>query len=111
MHTKNENYSRKYQELFDDARAHFRSSKEKSSLWKAYVNLEYAILDIKLRNKITATNIENSNKVKKKDLASSLREAGRLFDELELDSSTTIIASLEKLREIRDLLKVCLLKL
>lgn len=90
----------KLEELVDKAKAIVNaSSQDKMSIWRAYVGLEYAILDLKLRHNLEGQTPPN----KPAKQATDIKVARVLLARLDLSSDKKRL--LYDLRACRDILK------
>lgn len=85
-------------ELVDKAKAIVAGDPDKMSLWRAYVALEYAVMDLKLRNNLEG---EAPPKLAKKSIGIS--EARSMLANLDLSSDKRKL--LYDLRACRDAVK------
>jgi hypothetical protein len=74
---------------------------DRASLWRAYIALEYAILDLKLRHRLEGE--EPPKKPAKK--AVSIAEARSMLDRIDLSAADDSKKLLYDLRSCRDIIK------
>ncbi len=86
-------------ELVDQAKAIVAGEPNKTSLWRTYVALEYAIMDLKLRYKIEGE--APPEKPAKKSI--NIAEARSLLERIDLSSEKRKL--LRDLRSCRDIVK------
>ena len=89
----------KLDELLDHAKAIVAGAPDRASLWRAYVALEYAVLDLKLRHRLEGEALPQKPAKKSVDIT----EARLMLARIDLSSDKRKL--LRDLRSCRDIVK------
>jgi hypothetical protein len=89
----------KLDELFDHSKAIVAGAPDRASLWRAYVALEYAVLDLKLRHRLEGEALPQKPAKKSVDIT----EARLMLARIDLSSDKRKL--LRDLRSCRDIVK------